>query len=90
MKILHTNTPLLQPEQVVLLDLGPLDESLHLPLVRLISNTLSIVWEDRKEKKNPKLVRTRSSLEAKVNILRKSRYSDAANIILNFEGLSRV
>ena len=90
MKILHTHTPLLQPEQVVLLDLGPLDESLHLPLVWLISNTLSIVWEDRKEKKNPKLVRTRASLEAKVNILRKSRYSDAANTILNFEGLSRV
>ena len=56
--------------------------------VWLISNTLSSIWGDRKDKKKPGLHRTRSSLEAKVNILRKSRFSNAAQIIQNFDGLS--
>ena len=88
MSVLHVHLPHLQPHQVVLLDMGHLEESLCLPLVWLISNTLSLVWDDRKEKKKPGLHKTRSFLEAKVNILRKSRYKNAAEIIQNFQGLS--
>ena len=88
LSVVHDHLPLVQPHQVVLLDLGPLEESLCLPLVWLISNTLSSIWGDRKDKKKPGLHRTRSSLEAKVNILRKSRFSNAAQIIQNFDGLS--
>ena len=72
MTILQTHIAALQPKQVVLLDLGPLDESLRLPLVWLISSTLSLVWETRRENKQPTLHKIRSSLEAKVNILRKT------------------
>ena len=88
LSVVHDHLPLVQPHQVVLLDLGPLEESLCLPLVWLISNTLSSIWGDRKDKKKPGLHRTRSSLKAKVNILRKSRFSNAAEIIQNCDGLS--
>ena len=87
MTILQTHITALQPKQVVLLDLGPLDESLRLPLVWLISSTLSLVWEARRENKRPTLHKIRSSLEAKVNILRKTRFINAVTIIENFEGL---
>ena len=87
MTILQNHISTLQPRQVVLLDLGPLDESLRLPLVWLISSTLSLVWEARRENKRPTLHKIRSSLEAKVNILRKTRYVNAVAIIENFEGL---
>ena len=88
MRILHNHIPHLLPQQVALLHLGPLDESLHLPLVWLITNTLSLIWDDRIEKKKPGLHKIRSSLEAKVNILRKSRYKEAAEYIQSLEGFS--
>ena len=88
MRILQNHIPHLQPQQVVLLHLGPLDESLHLPIVWLFTNTLSLIWDDRIEKKKPGLHKIRSSLEAKVNILRKSRYKEAAEYIQSLEGFS--
>ena len=72
MSVLHNHIPHLEPKQVALL---------HLPLVWLIINTLSLIWDDRREKKNLRLLRTSSCLEAKINILRKSRYSEAVQII---------
>ena len=89
MRVLHHHIPHLQPEQVVLLDVGPLDETLCLPIVWLIGNTLSLIWDDRREKKHPRLHKTRSTLEAKINILRKSRFSASVPTIENVEGLSR-
>ena len=90
LSVVHDHLPLVPPHQVGLLDLGPLEEKLCLPLVWLISNTLSsiCIWGDRKDKKKPGLHRTRSSLEARVKILRKFRVSNAAQIIQNFDGLS--
>ena len=85
MRILQTHIPALQPKQVVLLDLRPVDESLRLPLVWLISSTLSLVWEARRENKRPSLHKIRSSLEAKVKILRKTRFTNAVAIIDSFE-----
>ena len=81
MSVLQVHLPHLQPQQVVLLDLGPLEESLQLPLVWLIANTLSMIWEERKEKTKPDLHKTRSNLEAKVNILRKTRHTNAATLL---------
>jgi hypothetical protein len=52
------------------IDLGLILASLCLTLVRLIRNTLSSIFGDRKDKKKSGLHRTRSSLEAKVNIFR--------------------
>ena len=62
MRLLHIELPDIQPKQVVLLDLGVVEDSLHLPLVLLIANTLSLVWDSRKEKKKPTLHKVRSSL----------------------------
>ena len=71
MNLLQVHLPHIQPQQVVLLDLGQIDEGLQLPIVWLLSNTLSIMWDSRKEKKRPGLHKTRSILEAKISILRK-------------------
>ena len=81
MIVLRVHVPQLQPQQVVLLDLGDLEESLQLPLVWIISNTLQNIWKDRTEKKKPNLHRTRSTLEAKINILRKTRFQNAVQIL---------
>ena len=88
MRVLLVHLPGVQPHQVVLLDLGQPEEDLQLPLVWLIANTLSLVWDSRKEKKKPDLHRIRSFLEAKINILRKTRFSDAATILETFSNLS--
>ena len=88
MRVLHVHLPDLEPRQVVLLDLGHLEESLKLPIVWIIANTLSLVWDSRKEKKKPGLHKTRSFLEAKLNILRKTRYKNSATILEAFPHLS--
>ena len=71
----------LQPEltlnQVTLLDLD-VDEDLQLPVVFLTASILSEVWKCRKEKKACHLNSIRASLEAGINILRKSRFQEAA------------
>ena len=51
MKALRLHVPALQPKQVVLLLLGDVQDSLYLPLVWLIANTLALAWNYRKEKK---------------------------------------
>lgn len=84
MTLLHVHLPDVQPKQVVLLDLGAVDESLELPLVWLIANTLSLVWESRREKKKPTLHKVRSTLEAKINILRKTRFKNATALLVAF------
>ena len=88
MRMLQIHLPHLQPHQVVLLDLGQLEESLQLPLVWLIANTLSLVWDSKKDKKKPGLHKTRAFLEAKINFLRKSRFRNAATILDTFPNLS--
>ena len=88
MRVLHVHLPDVQPHQVVLLDLGQPEEDLQLPLVWLIANTLSLVWDSRKENKKPNLHRIRSFLEAKMNILRKTRFADPATILETFSNLS--
>ena len=62
MRLLNIHLPDIQPKQVLLLDLGVVEDSLPLPIVWLIANTLSLVWDSRKEKKKPTLHKVRSSL----------------------------
>ena len=69
------------PQQVVLLDLD-VDEDHQLPLVFLIASVLSQVWESRKEKKPCNLSTIRATLEAGINILRKSRHNQASQKLL--------
>ena len=79
--VIHQHLPDVQPQQLVLLDLGILDDSMKFPLVWLISNVFSLVWQARKDKKSPNLFHTRSMLEARVSILRKTRLANPCTII---------
>ena len=87
MQLLRLHVPLLQPSHVVLLHLGEVQESLHLPLVWLIANTLGLIWDHRKEKKKPTLHSVRSTLEARINILRKTRFNNAVTILESLPNL---
>ena len=79
---LHHVIPHLLPHQVPLLDLD-VDQDNRLPLVYLTASVLSQVWDNRKEKKPCHLSTIRATLEAGVNIMRKSRHNKAALILLS-------
>ena len=82
LKLLNGFVPQVTAQQVILLDLN-LDQKHQLPLVWLIANTLSIIWKSRIEKKATNLFTTRATLEANIMLLRKTRYSSAAELIQN-------
>ena len=79
--VVHQHLPGLQPQQLVQLDLGTMDESMRFPMVWLISNVFSLLWQSKKEKKVPNLFQTRAMLEARVTILRKTRINDHCTMI---------
>ena len=72
--------PNILPNDVVHLDFDAGD--LQLPLVYLAASVLSQIWACRVEKKPCKLFAIRASLEASINILRKSRHRSAAESLL--------
>ena len=80
LRVLGHHLPNLVPQQVILLDLN-LDEDLRLPIVWLIAKTLNIIFTCRMEKKACTLFNTRANLEASVMLLRKTRYSSAAETL---------
>ena len=84
---LHHVLPHVQPHQVVQLDFD-VEQDLQLPLVFLTSSVLSQVWECRKQKKPCHLFTIRATLEAGVNILRKSRHVKAADRLLSILEIS--
>ena len=85
--LLHQLIPNLLPQQVVLLDLD-VDDDHQLPLVYLVSSVLSQIWSCRKEKKPCHLGSIRATLEAGINIMRKSRYWKAANILCDIVNIA--
>ena len=74
---LHQVIPNLLPHQVILLDFD-VDQDQQLPAMFMIASILSQIWECRKEKKPCHLNTIRATLEAGVNIMRKSRHHKAA------------
>ena len=80
MSSLRTSAPVVTPEDVVQLNFD-LDDCL--PLVFLTSSILSQVWSYRKEKKIINLHSIRANLEASIQILRKSRFSESASKLQN-------
>ena len=78
---LSVHIPNLLPHQVVHLDLNVGDK--QLPLVFLSASVLSEIWACRKNKKPCHLVSIRATLEASINILRKSRHKAAAEILVD-------
>ena len=72
--------PNLSPSQVVRLDLDVRDK--QLPIVFLTGTILQEIWACRKERRPCHLYSIRATLEAGINILRKSRHNAAAEILV--------
>ena len=79
---LHPYIQNLQPQNLVLLNLGNMENEDELTVVWLISNVLSIVWQTRKDRK------TRATLEARISILRKSRFLNTSMQLSNIMNTS--
>ena len=75
LSVLKFEIPNIRPEQVVLLDFNVNE---NLPLVYLSASVLSQVWTSKKEKKSCNLHSIRATLEAGIQILRKSRFQNSA------------
>jgi hypothetical protein len=57
------------------------DEEMQLPLVWLVGTVCQAIWKLRIEKSRIQLYEVRSQLEAKINLLRETRYSNAATLL---------
>ena len=77
---LRKQVPQVDPKHILLLDLN-LEKNMKLPYIWLISNTLSMIWDSRIEKKSIKLPIIRAKLEVGIMLLRKTRYWEAANYL---------
>ena len=69
--------PNIEVEALLRLELD-IDEEVRLPLVWLVATVFSAVWQLRLEKKQVQLFEVRAELEAKINLLRETRYSGSA------------
>ena len=83
---LSRHVPALHPKQVVHLDLNVDDK--QLPLIFLTGSVLSQIWTCRKEKRPCHLHSIRATLEANINILRKSRHKTAADTLIQLLDMS--
>ena len=75
--------PNLSPEEAVKLQLGEdIAELEELPVVFMMATGLQYIWGSRVNKKQVTTHQMRSEMEAKISILRKSRYREAGLKIL--------
>ena len=72
--------PGLDVKDALLLDFN-VDESLELPLVWAFAVAWGSIWDMRQSKTRPQLYLVRAQMEAKVALLRESRFTNAASII---------
>ena len=77
MNMLSHPLPNLNPSMVLTLNFQ-VEEDLELPMVWLTTNILMKIWDFRKEKKRCDLVLVRADLEARVSLLRESRFKEAS------------
>ena len=61
----------------------PLEAHLVFPAVWFLAVAWNTIWECRKLGKRPELYKVRAELEAKVNLLRETRHSEAAEEIIS-------
>ena len=75
---LQSCIPQLSADEAVRVDLGQeLDDVDQLAAVCLLATGLKYIWDTRTEKKVVYLYRMRAEIEARISILRKTRYSDS-------------
>ena len=60
-----------------------LEDPLELPVVWFLATAWNSIWESRRLGKRPELYKVRADLEAKVSLLRETRYSEAAERIIS-------
>ena len=77
------SVPDLSPEAALRLELGgQLDEEQELATITLLACGLKYIWDARVEKKQVQTFKMRAEAEARVTILRKTRYQESGNIIM--------
>ena len=79
-RCLQSYNPNIDVKAVIRLEID-VDEGLELPLVWLVAASFSALWKLRMEKTKATLFEIRSQLETKINLLRKTRYSNTASIL---------
>ena len=80
---LQAVVPDLSPEAALRLELGmQLSEMEELATMYVLSIGLKYIWEARVERKQVRLYKMRSEVEARVTILRKTRHTEAGNLML--------
>ena len=77
--------PALLPDAVLRLELR-VEKELELPLVWLLSSMLRIIWNLRQSNTRVRLYLVRSQLEAEINLLRETRYSNIVPTIVEVAG----
>ena len=77
MRCVQNFVPNIEVEALLRLELD-IDEEVRLPLVWLVATVFSAIWQLRLEKKQVQLFEVRAELEAKINLLRETRYSGSA------------
>ena len=76
----HKVVPNCRNEDIISLNL-PIDEPMLFPFIWTLSHVLLLVWQSRLSKKSISLIQIRADIEARINILRKSRLSEAVTSI---------
>ena len=85
---LQALVPDLSAEAALRLELGmQLSEREELASMYLLSVGLKYIWEARVERKQVRLYKMRSEVEARVTILRKTRHSEAVTLMLEMMNL---
>ena len=80
---LQSRLPQLTTEEVLRLELGQgLDEVDLLASVYLLTVGLKYIWDSRVEKKAIYLYKMRAEIEARISILRRTRYMESGNKML--------
>ena len=80
---LQSSIPHLTTEEVLRLELGQgLDDVDLLAAVCLLSVGLKYIWDTRVEKKTVHLYKMRAEIEARISILRRTRYMESGNKML--------
>ena len=80
MDISRKVAPLCSLEDIVTLNLD-ISKPMMFPTIWLLSHVLCTVWQLRSSKKSITLYNIRAEIEAKINLLRKSRLSEATDEI---------
>jgi hypothetical protein len=80
MRCLENFVPQIDVDAALRLEID-VEEDLELPLVWLMATVFLAIWKLRVDKSRVQLYEVRAQLEAKVNLLRETRYTRSANIL---------